>query len=409
MKIAIVGDIMLDEWIVGSTTRISPEAPVPVLLEQERRHNLGGAANLAANLANLGNRVELHGAVGLDKPGDIVMSLLNKSRITPVMQRYSVKTTVKTRLVDNHGHHMLRLDNEEYITNNRLPIPRSDITIVSDYNKGMITRNFFEQLPGKIFVDPKQGPEVYYGAFLVKPNLKEFKDWFGEFTPENARIAMAEYDWQWLVVTASEQGIYVFDRNENSWHFKEPVRQLADVSGAGDTVLAVLVHCYVQGMSIPDAAERACYAGARVVERRGVTLVQPKDLAPKVVFTNGCFDILHPGHVEYLKQSRALGDKLIVGLNSDASVSRLKGPERPINNQEYRKQMLEALECVDEVIIFEEDTPLELIKTVKPTVITKGGDYTPDTVVGADHAQVVILPTLEGHSTTNIINRLQNS
>ena len=242
---------------------------------------------------------------------------------------------------------------------------------------------------------------------MIKPNLKEYKSWGGELTVESATSLMDKYNWQWLVVTAGASGLYVFNKNGETKHFYEPVREVADVTGAGDAVLAVIAHCFEKGMNIYDACEIACFAAARTVEHRGVVLVQPADLSRGVVFTNGCFDILHLGHLKLLKHAATLGRRLVVGINSDASVQRLKGKSRPINNQAARQQALEQLGFVNEVVVFDQDTPYELIKQLHPAVIVKGGDYTPDQVVGHDIAPVVIFPIIEGYSTTKIIKEIK--
>ena len=191
-------------------------------------------------------------------------------------------------------------------------------------------------------------------------------------------------------------------------HFQEEVKEVADVTGAGDTVLAVIVYGYEKGMDIFDACELACYGAARNVEKRGVAVISKQELHGKIVWTNGVFDILHIGHLKLLRHAHSLGDTLIVGINSDASVKRLKGDLRPINDQETRKQLLLELGFIDEVIIFDEETPLEIIEEVKPDVIVKGGDYTIETTVGNHLAEVVIFPTVQGHSTSSIIKKIDN-
>ena len=412
--IRVYGDIMLDKWVHGNADRISPEAPVPVLLEQAVTYSPGGAANLAASLTNLGNDIELYSACANDDNGKILQELLTFGKVTLDLT-HSV-TTTKTRLVGQGGQHILRWDKEQLYTGpeilHRLKenMTDTDTIVVSDYGKGTIRENTVNLILNQckhVLVDPKQSPHLYAGAYLIKPNLKEYQSWGGELTVDSATALMSKYNWQWLVVTAGGDGMYVFERNGNFKHFYEPVREVADVTGAGDAVLAVIAHCFEKGMNIYDACEIACYAAARTVEHRGVVLVQPSDLSRGVVFTNGCFDILHLGHLKLLKHAASLGRRLVVGINSDASVRQLKGDSRPINNQATRQQALEQLDFVDQVIVFDQSTPYELIKQLQPAIIVKGGDYTPEQVVGNDIAQVVIFPTIGGYSTTKIIQGIQ--
>lgn len=410
-EVTVIGDIMLDRWIVGQTNRLSPEAPVPVLLENNVKTNLGGAANLAANLSNLGVSVALHGAIGNDEFGLHITDLLDTHPNIRTKFKLQTTTTTKTRFVDETGHHLMRWDQEQRTPDSKMDFVFNDIVVVSDYNKGMVDRDLIKRAidaSAKVFVDPKQGPEVYKGAFLVKPNLKEYKQWFGEFNRITALEKMREYQWTWLVVTMGSKGIYCLNVNGDHKCFREDVVGLADVSGAGDVVLSVLVYGHLTRMSMFDATKKACYAAARSVERSGIAPITHADLKEQIVFTNGCFDILHAGHVKLLEYAKGLGDKLIVGINSDASVKRLKGNNRPINNQDMRKYVLEQLSFVDEVIIFDEDTPLDLIKQVKPSIIVKGGDYTIEDVVGHDIVdKVEIFPIEVGYSTTTIIEKMQ--
>lgn len=416
--IKVVGDIMLDRWIHGQANRLSPEAPVPVLIESFQTANLGGAANVAVNLANLNLEIELFGAIGEDIEGvEFLRLLYQNSNINPILSTSHSVTTTKTRLVSQSGQHLMRWDKEEryaeqkirdFLRHNKND---TDILVISDYNKGVINRSILEWAlikNIKIFVDPKQSPELYRDAWLVKPNLKEYEDWDGKFDPNKAANLCRKHNWEWLVVTCGANGLYVINRNGESHHYQEPVREVADVTGAGDCVMAVIVWGYLQGMTIPEAAETACYAAARNVEHRGVVSVSLKDVKRSIVFTNGCFDILHLGHIHLLKSAKALGKKLIVGINSDNSVKKLKGPTRPVNNQITRLNQLKALPYVDEVYIFDEDTPYELIKKIKPDIIVKGGDYNDQNVVGNDLAHVEIIPLVEGFSTTQIIESIKD-
>ena len=410
--IKVIGDIMLDRWILGNADRMSPEAPVPVLKESYQTFSVGGAGNLALNLANLSVHVSLHGTVGVDKEGYKLIELLKDcNTLTSSVAFDSSLTTTKTRLVGQGGQHILRWDREELYSGNlseSLLINKEDVVVISDYNKGVITQDLmFSLQKDKVFVDPKQSPELYKDCFLVKPNMKEYTDWFGKFNYDIARQKLKEYGWTWLVVTDGSEGVHIINEDEN-WHVKEDVREVADVTGAGDTFLAVLVYGYTtKNMSIPDACQLACYASARNVEKRGVHPVTFDDLNRGVVWTNGVFDILHPGHLELLKYAKSLGQRLIVGINDDESVKRLKGPGRPVNNFLTRKQQLEMLPWVDEVVVFGEDTPQRVLENIRPDIIVKGGDYTTQSTVGHELAEVKIFPTVEGHSTTNIIGKIK--
>ena len=407
---------MLDSWIIGKASRISPEAPVPILKEIERKNSIGGAANLALNLSNIINNVSLFGAVGMDDEGfDVLKILETTNNIDCSIQSDSEITTTKTRLVGQHGQHIMRWDREKKYKGKAQArflesANEEDIVCLSDYNKGTIGAHLVEKLNNKkckVLVDPKQGPEVYKGAFLVKPNMKEYRAWFGKFKKEVALVKLKEYGWKYLVVTDGANGIHVLSDELYYQHYKEPAREVADVTGAGDTVLAVIAYGIERGMDVFAACKLACYAGARSVEHRGVYAIQTEDLKRQVVWTNGVFDILHEGHFRLLRHARSKGRKLIVGINSDASTKRLKGEDRPINNQLQRKMNLELLPWIDEVVIFDEDTPINCIERFQPDLIIKGGDYTIETVVGHELAEVEIFPTVKDQSTTRIIEKMK--
>ena len=415
--IKVYGDIMLDRWIIGNADRVSPEAEVLVLNERDQKFNLGGAANLAVNLKNIENEVSLYGAIGTDKEGINVLKLLKNTNIIVNLASDSKVTTTKTRLVGDSGQHLLRWDREQvYIGKEALDrltenIYDNDIVIISDYNKGTVTEDTIEDITAtadvKIFVDPKQDARFYNGAFLVKPNMKEYETWNGKYNKTFALEYMRDHNWTWLVVTDSANGIHVLNTDGTYNYYKEDTKEVADVTGAGDIVLAVIVHAYNKGLSIPYACELACYAATRSVEKRGVVPVTLDDLDKGIVWTNGVFDILHTGHLKLLRHAHTLGKRLVVGINSDASVRRLKGENRPINNEVKRKETLEALGFIDEVIIFDEDTPIDTIKKVSPKIIVKGDDYTVKTTVGNELAEVRIFPKVKGHSTTELIKKIK--
>ena len=416
--IKVYGDIMLDRWIVGKARRISPEAPVPVLKEIEQQFCPGGAGNLAVNIANLNGEIGVYGSIASDKEGyRVIECFSNFKKINFRASLDSKITTTKNRLVGQGGQHICRWDREEKYTGedafNRLlsELSENDVVCISDYAKGTVREGTIQRLLDrncKILVDPKQNVGIYKGAFLVKPNLREFKNWFGKFSIEKAQKAVNDYNWTWLVVTAGANGMHVFNKNGEYKHFQEPAQEVADVTGAGDTVLAVLAYLIDEGCDIFDACEKACYAAARAVEHRGVHVVSKEDIQREVVFTNGVFDVLHAGHLKLLKYAKSKGNKLVVGVNSDLSVQRIKGKDRPINDIASRIAQLEELPWVDEVKVFEEDTPYTLIQEIKPNLIVKGGDYQPKDVVGADIAEVDIFPRINNYSTTKIVEKIND-
>lgn len=416
--IKVYGDIMLDRWIIGDASRISPEAPVPVLKEQEQKIAPGGAGNLALNIANLNGDIGVYGSISSDKEGySIIECFKDYKKINFQASIDSNITTTKNRLVGQGGQHIMRWDREEKYTGvhalHRLlsGLTSEDLVCVSDYNKGTVRQGTIEKIIKrgcKVLVDPKQDPEFYRNAFLVKPNMKEYTEWFGPFKKEIALLKLKEYGWKYLIVTDGANGMHVLSHDLKYSHYKETAQEVADVTGAGDTVLAVLAYYIEQGVDVFAAAKQACYAAARAVEHRGVHVVTHDDLKQDIVFTNGCFDILHKGHIELLKYAKSLGKRLVVGLNSDLSVKGLKGDNRPYNNETTRLNNLLSLPFVDDVLLYDDDTPYDLIKEISPNIIVKGGDYTVDTVVGNDLAKVVIFPTIDGYSTTKTLENMND-
>ena len=413
--IRVYGDIMLDRWIVGEANRMSPEAPVPVLLETNQEYSIGGAGNLALNIKSLGSQVELTSALGNDKEGYKLLELVEASKLEVTIAQDHKVTTTKTRLVGQRGQHIVRWDRElpyvgDVATRFNNNVKKHDIICISDYAKGTVRRDTVANLLSKevkILVDPKQDANFYHGAYLVKPNMAEYEAWFGKWNQADALRQMQRHSWTWLVVTDGANGMHVLNILDEYKHFVEPVKEVADVTGAGDTVMAVIAYGIDSGMDIFDACKLACYAAARIVEKRGVAIIQQDDLERNIVWTNGVFDILHTGHLKLLRHAHTLGKRLVVGINSDSSVKRLKGDLRPINDQNTRKEALLELGFVDDVVIFEQDTPYEAIKEIQPDVIVKGGDYTVEQVVGNDIAKVEIFPTVKGYSTTKTIERMK--
>jgi len=467
-RILVVGDVMLDRYIWGEVERISPEAPVPVLRHSRTTAVVGGAANVAANLAGLGAKASLCGFWGDDADRAELDRLLNAAAIDASgMVVCSQPTVSKTRIVARRQQ-MLRLDVEQVDGHSRqdrdalhqsaLKLAESaDAIVLSDYAKGVLDRDLCQQLiqiarrrKVPILVDPKDRDFTKYsGATTICPNLKELSQAVGvPMSDEKGLLAkgqslVRECALDFLTVTMSEKGILVL-RADSQFHSPARAREVFDVSGAGDTVIAVLAAVLSAGLDIETAVALANVAAGIVVGKVGTAPIGRAELVAeltpssntgsaekvmprerlllraaewraagdRIVFTNGCFDLLHVGHITLLEKCRELGDRLVLGINTDASVRRLKGASRPVVNEQDRARVLSALAAVDAVVLFDEDTPLELIRAMQPDVLVKGGDYTEATVVGAEvvrkhGGRVEIVPTVEGFSTTNILQRMK--
>ncbi len=470
-----VGDLMLDEFVYGEVSRISPEAPAPVIAVQRSETNIGGAGNVARNIASLGARCIFVGLVGEDEAGTkLKTALAQESLIESVLVCDATRpTTRKVRFVSEHfSTHMLRADwelaqsastdVEQKLIDAIVPLlPRADIVLLSDYAKGVLTarviRNVIEaarKLGKRVIVDPKNANfAVYRGATLLTPNRKEFADATrsradsATSIAEAAQEAMQLADCEAMLVTQSEHGMTLVPRNGEAIHVPAYTVKVRDVSGAGDTVAAALAVSLAAGADWQTALRMANAAAAVAVGKKGTAIVTSAELRRKILphaflaaeekiiaaggdleahlldwrkqglrvgFTNGCFDILHPGHVKVLTAARGACDRLIVGLNSDASTRRLKGKGRPVQDERARAEVLAALEAVDLVVIFAEDTPIKLIAQIKPSVLVKGGDYTRDQVVGHDvveacGGEVLLVEVLPGFSTTSLVDRARGS
>lgn len=469
-RVLVVGDVMCDVYLWGAVRRISPEAPVPVFESTVRHHVLGGAANVAANLRALGCEVHLLGMVGADTAGQQVRALLRQQGIDDAALCVDATrpTTEKTRLMAQQQQ-VLRLDQEsrepmapELLTATLQQaqglMTEVDGLVCSDYQKGVCSPALLAPLfamaraAGRpIIVDPKgRDFTLYRGATVLKPNLMEVEEASGVRVTNAATLVQAaatllrQSQVAALLVTQGKEGMTLFQPPQNPVHIPAQAREVFDVTGAGDTALAVLSLALLSAVSLVDAARLANAAAGIVVGKVGTAVVTPEEfrlalreagsggaaerkiLAPealatmvrqhqqrgeRVVFTNGCFDLLHIGHIQYLQQARALGQRLVVGLNDDASVRGLKGARRPLLPEQERAQILAALACVDYVTLFSEQTPLALITLLKPDVLVKGGDYTRETVVGHDVVEayggrVCLLPYVDGVSTTEIIGSI---
>jgi len=469
-RVLVLGDVMLDEFVYGDAARLSPEAPIPVLAVKRRKLMPGGAGNLVRNVTTLRALGTLIGLVGKDEMAGVLRKHFEdqdrlRAHLVPCADRM---TTVKTRFVVD-GQQMLRADVENtgpvdgelaqrVLAIYESELEHTDLVVLSDYAKGLLSsdailRPAIEMALKKgltVIADPKTRDfSRYRGVQLLMPNASELRSATGmpcgtaQEAVDAARHALDQAGVENMLVTRSSQGMSFVPATGDAVHLSARARDVHDVSGAGDTVAATIAVALASGWTMDDAARLANVAAGIVVGKVGTATVYPRDLVAeiqqldmetvsgeivtlneaievadrwrsqglRVGFTNGCFDLIHPGHVSLLNQAKAACDRLIVGLNSDASARRLKGPSRPVQTQTARSIVLASLAPVDLVTVFDEDTPLQLIEQVKPDVLVKGADYTKDQVVGADlvtsHGGEVVLAKLEeGHSTTGTIARV---
>ncbi len=472
-RILVVGDLMLDRYLWGEVKRISPEAPVPVFQVKKQSEVRGGAGNVVSNLIGLGAAVSVVGVRGADEAGRRLNSLLEHEQIKNLSIESPDRPTItKTRIVSG-GQQLIRLDEEEIgpsgadiveeaVRRVEENAPQADAIILSDYGKGLLQSGGLTQavigigrrrgIP--VFVDPKgRDWERYLGATCITPNSREMEVYDGSAFETNEQLAAAmqkairRLDLAWLLVTRGAAGMCLMGKDNTPVFISTHARQVFDVSGAGDTVIATLALAVAAKIGFADAARLANLAAGVVVGKVGTqpinlfelktalrntgaaqnghfqakiftretALVQVeawKANGDRIVFTNGCFDLLHPGHIHLLNKAKDFGKRLVVGLNSDASVKRLKGPTRPILNEQDRACILGSLDCVDMVVLFEEDTPLDLIATLKPDVLVKGADYTPEQVVGREIVEscggnVQRVEVLQGYSTTRLTHQVK--
>jgi len=460
-KVLVVGDIMLDHYWQGSTSRISPEAPVPVVHIGGEEYRPGGAANVALNIAALSAHATLLGVTGNDRSADILQELLEDKNVScQFVKQQDVETITKLRIISRQQQlirldfekDLARADSDELLGKFKKLLPAVDVVVLSDYGKG--TLQCVEQLISlakesgkKVLVDPKGSDFAkYQNASLITPNFGEFSAVAGVWSKDDEIVAAAiklksELSLETLLVTRGEHGMTLIDEKNEATHLTAHAREVFDVTGAGDTVISVIAAALACGESIVDATAVANIAAGVVVGKLGTAAITESELrlalkreqehdlgvvskdmlvaavtdakarGEKVIMTNGCFDILHAGHVSYLENARQLGDRLIVAVNSDESVKRLKGEKRPVVPLEQRMAVIAGLASVDWVVSFSEDTPENLICNVLPDVLVKGGDYKAEDVAGytcvkANGGEVKILNFVDGVSTSNIISEI---
>ncbi|CAB1274441.1 bifunctional D-glycero-beta-D-manno-heptose-7-phosphate kinase/D-glycero-beta-D-manno-heptose 1-phosphate adenylyltransferase HldE [Candidatus Nitrosacidococcus tergens] len=465
-EILVIGDVMLDRYWYGNTNRISPEAPVPIVHIKNQEDRAGGAGNVALNIASLGtSTTTLLGLVGNDEESRLLKNLLTQQGICCYLESIPNRPTIAKLRIISHYQQLIRLDFEENFDHYHegllfaryqsiLQSTPPNIIIFSDYGKKTIAHpNKFISLARNtgipILIDPKgKDFSSYRDANIITPNLLEFEAIVGPCTTNEVLIERGEQlreklGLEALLITRGEQGMTLVQKNTAPFHLPTQAREVFDVTGAGDTVISILAASLAAGCNYQEATRLANIAAGIVVGKLGTASVTPHELqialqastntdrgvftqdklyqlvqdakskGERIVMTNGCFDILHPGHVHYLAQAKKLGDRLVVAVNDDDSVKRLKGESRPINTLISRMTMISALQDVDWVVPFSEDTPATLISRLCPDILVKGGDYTPDQVAGADivlahGGEVVILDYLEGYSTTQMINTIKS-
>lgn len=458
----VVGDVMLDRYFFGGTSRISPEAPVPVVHVREDEDRAGGAANVAINLASLGVQTTLLGIVGDDDEGKSLESAIESSSIRCEFAKIAGWPTITKTRVQSRGQQLIRLDREEPVPSGsdaltallKREVNSASAVILSDYGKGsladvaaMIAVCRDANVP--VFVDPKGADfDKYAGATLMTPNQGEFEAVAGVAGDDDdmvnrVRTLADRLALDAVLVTRSEKGMLLVEGNHEPYFLSTRAREVYDVTGAGDTVIATLAAALAAGVDLASAAALANLAAGLVVAKIGVASVTPSELRvalhrrgqggrglvtedeleslvaearqrnERVIMTNGCFDVLHAGHVAYLEEAKSLGDRLIVAINDDDSVRRLKGESRPINGLEDRMLVLAGLASVDWVVPFSEETPQRVIERLLPDILVKGGDYKPENIAGSNAVlqsggEVRVLAFREGHSSSRIIDRLRD-
>ena len=460
-NVLVFGDIILDRYISGTVDRVSPEAPVPVLKPTKEEVRLGGAANVAVNLSSLGSKATLIGVTGRDDSSNQIKDLLQKNKIRSVLSKSVNPSISKLRFLAGQQQ-LIRIDSEEEFTEadwksslsnyrKHIRLEKNQVLIISDYEKGTLKNipliiKEAKKLNKIILVDPKgDNFSKYKSANIITPNFDEFLRVVGKIKGESditrkGKELIHSLKLSALLITRGSEGMTLLENKTGKisrMDFPTEAKDVFDVSGAGDTVIASIAAGLAGGFSLSESINLANIAAGIVVGKSGTATVSRAEIIPfldkseaymslgevksyvqslrqkgqKIIFTNGCFDILHAGHVEYLKAAKDLGDKLIVGINSDQSVKSLKGKNRPLNKLENRAKVLASLRCVDAVVIFGDKTPIKLISVVKPDILVKGGDYKINEIVGYEEViksggRVMTIPLVKGISTTKIIQKM---
>lgn len=460
--IVVAGDVMLDRYLFGNTGRISPEAPVPVVHVHETDDRPGGAANVAVNLAGLGIKTRIVGVVGEDDAADALQTALGKRGIDCNLRRHADRPTITKTRVQSRGQQLIRLDQEnsdplvsnDIVDDLAAALKGADAVVLSDYGKGALTN--IQQMIAvcrdagvPVLIDPKGSDFTRYrGAQVLTPNQSEFEAVAGVSANDEELVSrgmamLDDLELEALLITRSEKGMLLLEADSDPIFLSTQAREVFDVTGAGDTVIATLAGAFASGQSLGAASALANVAAGLVVRKIGAASVTPGEInaalhqrgqggrdlqnvdaltamveearsrGEKIILTNGCFDVLHAGHVAYLEEAKGLGDRLIVAINDDESVRRLKGDSRPINTLEDRSLVLAGLAAVDWVVAFSDDTPASLIEIVKPDILVKGGDYRPEQIAGAkavlkSGGEVRVLAFRDGHSSSRIIDKLRD-
>ncbi|EKD45627.1 MAG: hypothetical protein ACD_69C00203G0003 [uncultured bacterium] len=462
-KILVVGDVMLDRYWQGDVSRISPEAPVQVVNIRQIEDRVGGAGNVALNINSLGGSAKLLGLVGNDEAAAIIEKNLEREQIAHCLLRVIGIPTISKLRVIGHSQQLIRLDFEEYFKDwNEEPfftayiaqLTNSDLVILSDYGKGTLRHSarlieLARKMNKPVLVDPKgRDFSIYRGATIITPNMTEFEAVVGPCCDESeieskARQLLSQYEFQAILITRGAHGMSLICEDNSVVHLPTEAQEVYDVTGAGDTVIATLGAAIAAGEDLPAAIVFANAAAGEVVKKLGAATVSISELrramqsrqqsslasvldeehllqqvqdarahGEKIIMTNGCFDVLHSGHVIYLEKAKALGHRLIVAVNDDHSVARLKGVGRPINKVRDRMLVLAALGAVDWVVPFSEDTPERLIQAVSPDVLVKGGDWEGRAIAGSEHVlgcggEVMTIPFEEGFSTSSTFEKIK--
>ncbi|MDE9452566.1 bifunctional D-glycero-beta-D-manno-heptose-7-phosphate kinase/D-glycero-beta-D-manno-heptose 1-phosphate adenylyltransferase HldE [Xenorhabdus bovienii] len=461
--VLVVGDVMLDRYWYGPTSRISPEAPVPVVKVDTIEERPGGAANVAMNIASLGANAHLIGLTGIDDAARALNEKLSSVKVQCNFVAVPTHPTITKLRVLSRNQQLIRLDFEEGFQNVdaqpmlekiQQSLPHVGALVLSDYAKGALSQiqtmiKLANEAHVPVLIDPKGSDfERYRGATLLTPNMSEFEAVVGHCKDDDELVEkgtklVQDLELKALLITRSERGMSLLRVGQPPLHLPTQAQEVFDVTGAGDTVIGVLATALAAGKPLNEACYLANAAAGVVVGKLGTSTVSPVELenavrgraetgfgvmseaqlkdvvaqarqrGERIVMTNGCFDILHAGHVSYLSNARKLGDRLIVAVNSDASTKRLKGETRPVNPLDQRMIVLSALESVDWVVAFEEDTPQRLIASVLPDTLVKGGDYTPEEIAGSQEVwaaggEVMVLNFEDGISTSNIIKAIKN-